>query len=239
MTTEYEFVNVDTYMATAVFAENLRATTPAKACVSSDDKTRTADVAAARFFYAPWQYLNASQGAREYFHSTGWLAFEAVTAPEPAAGEGEDAPAGHAKPSLRRSQRTPAYPGVQYLLIPGAHDIQVARSGSAAKANDIEVVSPPSGVNPFTITINWYLGENLIGVTDFLKPGVTALFQAGGKRLFMPLPPAQKKARYAPAELTDVTPYVTPANALKVMVVFQKQDEKRFVYVFSPQSASY
>ncbi|HCA26866.1 MAG TPA: hypothetical protein DEP05_04375 [Betaproteobacteria bacterium] len=238
MTTEYEFVNVDTYMATEVFAENLRAANPAKACVSSDDKTAAADAAAARFFYVPWQYLNASQGAREYFYSTGWLAFEAKAAPDPAAGEEDGEPSGNVKPPLRRSQRIPAYPGVQYMLIPGVNDIQVAQSGSAANANDIEVVSPPSGVNPFTVAIDWYWGENRIGVTDFLKPGVTALFQAGGKRLFMPLSPAQRKARYAPAELTGVTPYVTPANALKVMIVFQKQDEKRFVYVFSPQSAS-
>ena len=146
MTTEFEFINVDVDMATLVFAENKLDKTPA---TQGCDPVTIAD---AQFSYAPWQYLNPSQGARETFMLEGGLSVAARPVGAPA------------DPDLKPNPLTPVFPGNQYLLVPSIDGIHVAWADTL-DSDSVALISPPPEVNPLTIAIDWHWGGILIGVT--------------------------------------------------------------------------
>lgn len=218
MTTEFEFINVDVDMATLVFAENRLDKTPA---TQGCDPAKPAK---ARFSYTPWQYLNPSQGARETFMLQGGLSVVAR-------------PLGTlATPGLKPDGLAPVFPGNQYLLVPSADGIHVAWVNTQ-DSDSVSLISPPPEVNPLTIVIDWHWGGIRIGITEPVEPNETAHFQLGKKLLFMPVTPEQEKPFYASTDLIGTTPYIPRTNVLNVMVTFQKQGDKGFIYTFSPPSA--
>ncbi|MHB9119660.1 MAG: hypothetical protein ACYC2R_15520 [Burkholderiales bacterium] len=218
MTTEFEFINVDVDMATLVFAENKLDKTPA---TQGCDPATIAD---AQFSYAPWQYLNPSQGARETFMLEGGLSVAARPVGAPA------------DPDLKPNPLTPVFPGNQYLLVPSIDGIHVAWADTL-DSDSVALISPPPEVNPLTIAIDWHWGGILIGVTEPIKPNDTAAFQLGRKLLFRPVTPEQEKALYAPSDLNGATPYIPRTNVLNVMARFQMRGDKDYFYTFSPLSA--
>lgn len=223
MSIEYEFVNVDTNLATQVFVTNSLWQKSARTCSPGADP-------AARFFYTPWQFLNASQGAREYFAFGEGLAIVARTVGM-AEGNGDDAAA-----AQRSSARTPVHPGGQYLVFPDIDNVRVIRLGTE-ESQAITVVAAPSGVNPFNLAIDWHQGESRTGITVPLPPSVTALFQTGDRLLFQATEADNPPQRYTPADLAGATAYKAPTYATKVKVTFQKRGEGQVGYVFSPPSA--
>lgn len=221
MTIEYEFVNVDTNLATQVFVTNTRWQQPAQGCPLEPEPE-------ARFFYTPWQFLNASQGAREYFAFGEGLAIVARTVGA-ADGKSDGAAA------ERRSTRTPVHSGGQYLVFPGADNVRVVRLATE-ESEAVTVVAAPACINPFRFAIDWYLGESRIGVTEPLPPRVTALFQAGDRLMFQPTEPDTPPQRYTPADLAGATVYKAPSYARQVKVTFQKGAAGKAGYAFSPPS---
>lgn len=222
MTIEYEFVNVDTNLATQVFVTNSLWQTPAQTCYLGPEPE-------SQFFYTAWQYLNASQGAREYFAFGENLSIVARTVGA-AAGKGSNPDA-----TQRRSDRTSVHPGGQYLVFPGTDNIRVVRIGSM-DTQAVSVVAAPSGVNPFSLAIDWHLDESRIGVTEPLSPRVTALYQAGERLLFQAVDADNPPPRQTPAELCGATGYQAPSYATKVKVAFRKQGDGKPGYTFSPPS---
>ncbi|MDO8891650.1 MAG: hypothetical protein Q8K43_08170 [Sulfurimicrobium sp.] len=216
---EYEFVNVDTNLATQVFVANNLWQTPAQSCHPAPEPE-------SQFFYTPWQFLNASQGAREYFAGGENLAIVAHTV-----GMAD----GSATPQ-RRSFRMPVQPGGQYLVFPENDDLRVIRIG-AQESQTITVESAPSGINPFSLAIEWYQGESRIGVIEPLPPGAAALFQAGDRLLFHDTEADNPRQRYTQADLAGATAYKAPAYARQVKVTFQKRGDGKAGYTFSPPSS--
>ncbi len=215
MTIEYEFVNVDTDLATQVFVTNGLARQPALDC----DRT---PVAGAAFYYTPWQFLNASQGAREYFSFGEGLAVVARAAAD-------------ASP-LAPSPLTPVFTGRRYLAFPGQGALRVVDLGPA-DADAAAVAAAPAGVNPHELAIDWYLGASRVGVTEPLAPAVSAQFQAGDTLLFRPASPEEPPRRLDPDDLKGAARYRAPSNALRVTAVFQNQPGVGPAYSFSPHSA--
>ena len=216
MTIEYEFVNVDTNLATQVFVTNGRATQPVQNC----DGTPATE---GGFYYTPWQFLNASQGAREYFSFSEGMAIVARVA-------GTSAP-------LAPSPLTPVFPGRRYLAFPGQATMQVADLGEA-DSDAVAVVAAPTCVNPHALAIDWYLGSARVGLTEPLQPVTTAQFQAGETLLFQPASPENPPQRFTPAELAGAVRYRAPSYALRVKTTFSRQPGSGPSYNFSPHSAA-
>lgn len=221
MNVEYEFVNEDTSLATQVFVTNTLWQKPAQSCnLELAPETR--------FFYTPWQFLNASQGAREYFAFGEGLSIVARSVGL-ADGKGDGTPC--------RSVRTPVHPGGQYLVCPGVDTVRVVRLGTDESQN-ISVTAAPRGVNPYRFAIDWHLGESCIGITEPLQPRVTASIQSGERLLFQATEADQPPQRYTQADLAGATVYKAPSYATKVMVTFRKRAEGKVGYTFSPPSVA-
>lgn len=216
MTIEYEFINVDTDLATLVFVTNGLAQQPAQTCDRSP-------APAGAFYYTPWQFLNASQGAREYFSFSEGLSVVARVADAAAV--------------LGPSPLTPVFPGRRYLAFPGRDAMQVADLGES-DSEAAAVVAAPTCVNPHTLAIDWYLGVARVGVTEPLHPVATAQFQAGETLLFQPASPENPPQRFTPGDLAGAVRYRAPSYALRVKTTFNRQPGSRPGYNFSPPSAA-
>lgn len=222
MSIEYEFINVDTHLATQVFVSNTLWQKPAQTCYLGPEPV-------AEFFYTPWQFLNASQGAREYFAFGEGLSIVARTV---GTAEGQDGVAARAPSS---SVVTPVHPGGQYLVFPGADKVRVVRLG-VDESQAISVTAAPSAVNPFSFAIDWFLGKSRVGITEPLEPRISALYQSGERLLFQPTEADKPPQRYTQAELVGATGYKAPSYARQVKVIFEKRGEGKIGYTFSPPS---
>ena len=216
MTIEYEFANLNTALATWVFVANSQDRQAAHTC----DQVA---VAQANFYYTPWQFLNASAGAREYFNFSGDLAVVARLAAAPS------------EAAARASALTPVFPGRRYLAFAGEKAMQVVDLGED-ESSAVTVVAAPSSVNPCNLSIDWYLDTSRIGITEPVLPRTIASFQAGDTLLFEPTTPGTPPPRLTPDQLTGARRYRAPKQTLRVKVVLRKQPGQDAGYSFSPPS---
>ena len=217
MTIEYTFINQDTALATIVCVTNLYAPHPVQACDGSP-------VAGGDFHYLPWQCLNASAGAREFFRYEGRLSAVAR----------QDG----ATPVLDASVPTPLIPGRRYLAFPDRRTLSVAQVGeTGGEATAMTAVS--LGIESFALAVDWFLDQSPAGTTSPLAPSQAALFCAGDTLLFYPVAPERLPQRLTPAELASATRYRAPTYARRVTVTLSQPAGGPPVYDFMPPSAAH
>ncbi|MBI5936525.1 MAG: hypothetical protein HY850_01610 [Betaproteobacteria bacterium] len=233
----FTLVNINANTATAVLAKNLLDMAPTRACGAPEptpaptptpEPTPTptpeptpaptpeptpaptpeptpAPAPGPCFVYAPWQFLNPSFGAKELFPYSDNLSVVIEKA----------TPGGTIS-----SKRTPVHPGTSYMVVVGENDIQLVTYRPNGQAY-VEIITPTPSVDPFTLDLDWYVGDAMAGITQNVGPDTSAFFQPGNALLFMPVPANNRNATYPPDAIGSATAYPIPSNVTKVGVILQ------------------
>jgi len=214
MNTEYEFINEGAALATQVFVWN-DAEQPA---VCNCDQSA---VSGANFSYRPWQFLNASVGAREFFCFSDGLA---LVARPLAAGTG-----------LAASKLTPVLADHHYLAFPAAGAWSVTDIGSnSSEVGATEVTAAGPGMDPFELAIDWYLDRTLIGTSQALGKNQSARFKNSGSLCFLAVGPENPPSCLTPQDLDAATAYQAAPYVRKVLVKLSTRADGHSVFSFSP-----
>ncbi len=212
MNTEYEFVNDGSALATQVFVWN-DCEQPA---ICNCDQSAVSE---ANFSYRPWQFLNASAGARESFYFSDGLAL--VVRPLGA--------------GLAASNLTPVLAGHQYLAFPAVEAWQVTDLGSnISETGGTEVTVAGLGIDPVELAIDWYLDSTLIGSSQPLDKNQSARFKHSGSLRFLAVDPENPPSCLTPQDLNAATAYQAASYVRKVLVKLSTRADGHSVFSFSP-----
>lgn len=216
MNTEYEFVNAGAALATQVFVGNDLAQQAVCNCDSSTAST-------ARYSYLPWQFLNASDGAREFFVLGSGLTMVARLL----------SPAGN----LAASAPMPVLADHLYLVFPGTDALCVTDLGPRDGSHDAgaaAVTAVALGLDPFALAIDWYLDDSCIGSCEPLGARQAARFRNAGTLLFRAVDPENPPARLSPQALADAATYQAASYVRKVRVTLRTTSAGLPVFEFAP-----
>ena len=214
MNTEYEFVNEGAALATQVFVRNGLA----QPAVCNCDQSA---VSGACFSYSPWQFLNASVGARESFHCSEGMA---LVARPLMAGTG-----------LAPSKLTPVLTDHHYLVFPATGGWCVTQLGhNTSGAGAAKVTATGLETGPFSLAIDWYLDNTLIGTSQPVGANQSAQFKPDGTLLFRAVDPENPPTQLAPQDLNAATPYRAAPYVRKVLVALRTRADGRPEFRFSP-----
>jgi len=229
MTIEFELANLNAEMVTLVFIANRQDQQPVRDCSQ-------ATVEQATFHYTPWQLVNASAGAREYFSYSDTLSV--VVRPQSAsAADTADHTDGQA--TIQPSALTRVAPGRRYLAFNGEHRLQIVDLGeNKQNSAEICIVAAPANHTSGQLAVDWYQAGTRIGITEPLAPRTVASFVNSGVLLFQPVSPDQQRQRFTPDDLAHAWRYRTPSNALKVKASLRRGPEGNPDYAFVPASVS-
>jgi hypothetical protein len=212
MNTKYEFINNGSALATQVFVGN----DLARQAVSNCDRSAANG---AGFSYRPWQFLNASAGARESFDFGSGLSIVARAASTDA--------------GLAPSKPTPVLADHLYLVFPGTTALCVTDLGNG-EAGSTQVTAIALGIAAFALAIDWYLDDTRIGTSEPVGSRQSARFKNDGTLLFRAVDPENPPPQLSPKELDDATAYQASSYVRKVLVTLNTGADGRPAFRFTP-----